>query len=73
MRNETKTKRTEKMSVAAKMISTFVANSKTMHLVVAEAMMVQKARFTADEFDAAVDEAVAAGTIIESGSWLTAA
>ena len=58
------------MSVAAQMITTYVANSTTLHIDLAEAIMVERARFTVEEFDAAVDEAVSAGMIKEEGSWL---
>jgi hypothetical protein len=61
------------MSVAAKMIVTYVQNSRMMHVDLAEAVMVQKARFTVAEFDCAVDEAVASGMIVEAKGWLTAA
>jgi hypothetical protein len=52
------------------MITTYVANSTTLHIDLAEAIMVERARFTVEEFDAAVDEAVSAGMIKEEGSWL---
>lgn len=56
------------MSVAAKMIIGMVSNE--IHVLVVEARLVNGARFTVEEFDAAVDEAVASGLIRENGSYL---